>query len=99
MVSIYVKENFTVKSDYLFIFIKGELLYYVGLVRELIPRQVDKKSGVPEKERGRGFSRRRKGQTFFSTFLSLSHIKHFFFSFNLKLMITQLSLNSVLVII
>ena len=99
MVSIYVKENFTVKSDYLFIFIKGELLYYVGLVRELIPRQVDKKSGVPEKERGRGFSRRRKGQTFFSTFLSLSHIKHFFFSLNLKLMITQLSLNSVLVII
>ena len=81
MVSIYVKENFTVKSDYLFIFIKGELLYNVGLVKELIPREIDKKSGVPEKERGLGFSRRRKGQTFFSTFLSLSHIKLFFFSF------------------
>ena len=53
MVSIYVKENFTVKSDYLFIFIKGELLYNVGLVKELIPRELDKKSRVSEKERGR----------------------------------------------
>ena len=53
------------------------------VVRESIPRQVDKKSGVPKEEKGvwgsrstdRGleFSRRRKGQTFFfSTFLSLS---------------------------
>ena len=58
-------------------------------MRELIPRQVDKKSGVPKEDKGvwgsqgedRGleFSRRSKGQTsFFSTFLSLSHIKHFF---------------------
>ena len=59
-------------------------------LRESIPRQVDKKSGVPKEKkgvwgsqsRGRGleFSRSRKGQIslFFSTFLSLSHIKHFF---------------------
>ena len=59
-------------------------------MRESIPRQVDKKSGVPKEKkgvwgsqsRGRGleFSRSRKGQIslFFSTFLSLSHIKHFF---------------------
>ena len=59
-------------------------------VRESIPRQVDKKYIFPEEEKGvwgsqgrdRGleFSRRRKGQTFFffSTFLSLSHIKRFF---------------------
>ena len=63
-------------------------------MRGSIPRQVDKKSGVPEEEKGvlgsqsrdRGleFSRRRKRHLFFpSTFLSL--------------MITQqLSLNSVL---
>ena len=60
------------------------------LLRESVPRQVDKKSRVPEEEKGvwgswngdRGleFSRRRKGQTsFFScTFLSLSHIKWLF---------------------
>ena len=58
-------------------------------MRESMPRQVDKKSGVPEDEKGiwgsgsqdRGLelSRRRKGQTPFfpSTFLSLSHIKFF----------------------
>ena len=58
-------------------------------------RAVDKKSRVPEEEKvvwgsqGRDrvleFSRRRKGHTFFfyyfSTFLSLSHIKLFFFPF------------------
>ena len=60
-------------------------------MKESIPRQVDKKSGVPEEvkgvwdsqggDRGLEFSRRRKGQTFFplSTFLSLSHIKWLFF--------------------
>ena len=60
------------------------------LLRKSVPRQVDKKSRVPEEEKGvwgswngdRGleFSRRRKGQTsFFScTFLSLSHIKWLF---------------------
>ena len=37
-------------------------------VRESIPRQVDK-SGDPQGERGLEFSRRRKGQTFSSTFL------------------------------
>ena len=58
------------------------------VVRESIPRQVDKKSGVPEEEkrvwgspsgdRGLEFSRRR-GQIFlFSTFISLSHIVFFF---------------------
>ena len=78
-------------------------------MRESIPRQVDKKSGVPKEakgvcgspggDRGLEFSRRRKGQTFFfSTFLSLSHIKPFFSSLSLEL-ITQLSLNSVLGII
>ena len=61
----------------------------VGEMRESIPRQVDKKSGVPADEKGiwgsgsqdRGLelSRRRKGQIPFfpSTFLSLSHIKFF----------------------
>ena len=61
------------------------------ILRQLIPRQVDKKSRVPEEEKGvwgsQGghrvleFSRRRTGQTFFfpSTSLSLSHIKCFFF--------------------
>ena len=53
-------------------------------MRESIPRQVDKKSGVPEEEKGvwgsgrgdRGleFSTRRKGQTFFLTFLSKDYI-------------------------
>ena len=58
-------------------------------VRESIPRQVDKKSRIPREEKGvcgsqggdRGleFSRRRKGKmSFFSTFLSLNHIKCFF---------------------
>ena len=39
----------------------------VGLImRESIPRQVDKKSGVPEEEKGfPERSRRRKGQAFF----------------------------------
>ena len=31
-------------------------------LRESIPRQVDKKSGGPQEERGLEFSRRRKGQ-------------------------------------
>ena len=35
------------------------------LVRESIPRQVDKKSGGSQGERGLEFSRRRRGQTFF----------------------------------
>ena len=61
-------------------------------MRESIPRWVDKKSRVPEEEKGVCGSQsrggglkffRRKGQTSFffffpSTFLSLSHIKHFF---------------------
>ena len=67
-------------------------------VRESVPRQVDKKPRGSWGERGLEFSRRRKGQTsFFSTFLSLSHLKHLFFFLSLgpELMITQLSLNSV----
>ena len=53
-------------------------------MRESITRQVDKKSGVPEEEKGiwgsqggdRGleFSRRRKGQMFFAAFLSKDYI-------------------------
>ena len=56
----------------------------VGGMRESIPRQVDKKSRIPEEERGvwgswggdrcLEFSRRRKRQTFFSTFLSKNYI-------------------------
>ena len=38
-------------------------------VRQSVPRQVDKKSGGPQGERGLEFSRRRKGQTFLSIFL------------------------------
>ena len=55
------------------------LLKEKGGMKESIPRQVDKKSGVPEEEKGvwgsqggdRGleFSRRRKGQTFFSLYI------------------------------
>ena len=57
-------------------------------MRGSIPRQVDKKSSFPKEERGvwgsqrrdrcLEFSRRRKDKKF-STFLSLSHIKCFFF--------------------
>ena len=67
------------------------------LVRESIPRQVDEKSGVPEEERGVWGSQGEEKDKFFfsSTFLGLSHIKHFF-SLSLELMITQVSLNSVL---
>ena len=36
-----------------------------GKMRASVPRQVDKKSGGPRGDRGLGFSRRRKGQTFF----------------------------------
>ena len=35
------------------------------LVRQSFPRQVDKKSGGPQGERGLEFSRRKKGQAFF----------------------------------
>ena len=42
------------------------------LVRESIPRQVDKESGGPQGERGLEFSRIRKGKTFFlSTFFRI----------------------------
>ena len=46
---------------------------------ESIPRQIDKKSGGPQGEKGLGFSRRKKGQTLFPfTLLSLNHIKRFY---------------------
>ena len=35
-------------------------------VRESVPRQVDRESRGPQGERGLEFSRRKKGQTFFS---------------------------------
>ena len=71
-------------------------------MRELIPRQVDKKSEVPKEEKGVRLLKQRqrsgifkeKERTniffffFFSTFLSLSHIKDFF-SLSQELMITQ----------
>ena len=42
------------------------------MLRESFPRQVDEKSRVPQGERGLEFSRRKKGQTFFSsTFLRI----------------------------
>ena len=45
------------------------------LVRESFPRQVDKKSRGPQGERGLEFSRRRKGQTIYSSaFLSFSQL-------------------------
>ena len=47
------------------------LLKEKGGMRESIPRQADKKSGGPQGERGLEFSRRRKGQTFFSSLHSL----------------------------
>ena len=62
-------------------------------MRESIPRQVDKKPGVPAEEKGIWSSPRGgKNKGFFflsSTFLSLSHIKWLFFSLSLKLMIIQ----------
>ena len=63
-------------------------------VRESIPRQVDKKSGSARGERGpevlekeievcnsQGGGKNKLFFFFFSTFLSLNHIKRFFFSF------------------
>ena len=49
--------------------------------RESIPRQVDKKTRVPEEETGLWHSQgeERTDILLFSTFLSLSHIKLFFF--------------------
>ena len=60
-------------------------------MRESIPRQVDRKPGVPEEERGgsgaleeeigvwNSQGGRKDKHLFFSTFLSLRHLKHFFF--------------------
>ena len=65
------------------------LLKEKGGIRESIPRQVDKKFGVPEEEIGAWGSEEeiwvwnyqgegKDKHLFFSTFLSLSNIKHFF---------------------
>ena len=60
---------------------------------ESFSRQVDKKSGFPKEERGAGILKKEERTNyFFSTFLSLSHIKHFlflFFPLSQELMITQ----------
>ena len=45
------------------------LLKEKGGIRESIPRQIDKKSGGPQGERGLGFSRRRKGQASFFLYI------------------------------
>ena len=47
----------------------GKKMIWNKEVGESIPRQVDKKSGGPQGERGLGFSRRRKETS--STFLGL----------------------------
>ena len=81
-----------------------KIIQEMGLLRESIPRQFDKKSGVPKEKRrvwdsqgGDGdleFSRRRKGKMSFwfffplSAFFGLSHIKRFF-PLSPELMITQ----------
>ena len=74
-----------------------------SLIRSLGSLRRRKGSGGSQGgDRGLKFSKRRKGQTLFSIFLSLSHIKHFFFSLSLELMIAQqnnYSLNSVLRVI
>ena len=64
---------------------------------ESIPRQVDKKSGVPKEERGVwNFQGGGKDKSlFFCTFLSLSYIKHFLLKPRPDDYTTQLSLNSV----
>ena len=59
------------------------------LLRGSIPRQVDKKSGGPQGERGLEFSRRRKGQTFFFLYIPQSQLHKTFLSLSLELMITQ----------
>ena len=59
--------------------LSNSISYNIIILRESIPRQVDKKSGGPQGEKGLEFSRRRKGQTFFpSIFFSLSHINCFY---------------------
>ena len=61
-----VQQSFTVYVSPVY------LTHIAMVVRESTPRQVDKKSGGPQGERGLEFSRRRTGQTFFpSTFLSI----------------------------
>ena len=40
-----------------------------AVVRESFPRQVDRKSRGPQGEGGLEFSRKRKGQTFFSLYI------------------------------
>ena len=72
-------------------------------MRDSIPRQVDKKSRVPEVKKGVGGSPGGGKDKLFFPSTVLSHIKlslfACFLSLSLELMITQFSLNSVLGII
>ena len=58
------------------------------VLRESIPREVDKKSGVPEEEKKGVWGSQGGGKDKFLQILHFSHIKHFF-SLSLELMITQ----------
>ena len=49
--------------------LSNSISYNIIILRESIPRQVDKKSGGPQGEKGLEFSRRRKGQMFLFLFL------------------------------
>ena len=49
--------------------LSNSISYNIIILRESIPRQVDKKSGGPQGEKGLEFSRRKKGQTFFSLYI------------------------------
>ena len=59
------------------------------VMRESIPRQVDKKS--PRRERSGILKEEERTNVFFffSTFMSVGHIKHFFFSLSPEVIITQ----------
>ena len=58
-------------SNIMFKILQARLLQYVNrelpdvLVRESVPRQIDRESRGPQGEKGLEFSRRKKGQTFF----------------------------------
>ena len=45
--------------------LSNSISYNIIILRESIPRQVDKKSGGPQGEKGLEFSRRRKDKLFF----------------------------------
>ena len=49
--------------------LSNSISYNIIILRESIPRQVDKKSGGPQGERDLKFSRRRKGQMLFFLYI------------------------------